>query len=206
MRLLWDISNFSLFQIIVFGFFFLGIYYFVWHNDGSYLQKSIDDIQVNINQSLEEVNKQQQEIKNVKLFEQNVLQQEDIIKQFLNFIPTSLTYPEISALLIKEAKSSGINIEVKQDEQVNQAQQETDYRALKVKLTISGSFAQILLFLSKLTNQKRILIVENINMRINENNNLIEANLSIVAYRHEPRPSPPASQEKNEEGKQESTG
>lgn len=184
MKVLFDIANFKIVQIIVFGSLFLGIYYFTLYDDGSHLRASIADTQTNIDQVSAKVNKKKEEIKNIKIFEKEILNQEDVVKQFLNFIPGSLTFTEVSALLFKEAKLAGINIEVKKDEQVDK-KEDSEYRTLKVRLTIRGAFSQILLFLSKLTNQKRMLVVNNIEMRMDRGNGLIGADLLVSAYRYE---------------------
>ncbi len=183
MRLLFDLAHFGLIQIVVFGGFFLGVYYFTLYNDGSALQKSRADIQAGIQQTEAQVKKTQQELLDIKAFEKEVLNQEEDVKYLMNFIPSSLTFTDISDLLINEAKSSGVNIGLKRDESIDQKEGE-EYHTLNVKLSVNGSFSQILLFLSKLTNQKRILIVHDIDMRVNRQTRLIEADMSISAYRY----------------------
>ena len=193
MRILSDIANFQLTQIIVFGSLFLGAYYFSWYNDGSTLKKSIDDIQTNTQQVELQVNKKQGELENIKSFEKEVLAQEEDVKYFLNFIPSSLTFTDISTLLLREAKSSGVNVGLKKDEKVDK-EEDSEYQTLSVQLAINGSFSQILLFLSKLTQQRRMLIVENIDMIINRQTQLIDAKLLVSAYRHDKK-----SKEKEEQ-------
>lgn len=184
MRIFFDIARFRLIQIIVFGSLFVGVFYFTLYDDGSALRKEIEGIRTNTNQVVAEVEKKKQELEDVKVFEQETINEEEVVKSFLNFIPSSLTYTEVSTLLIEEAKSAGVNIGVKQDRQLHKSG-DTEYKTLNVQLEISGSFSQILLFMSKLTAQRRILVVQDINMGINRENQLIEARLSIAAYRYE---------------------
>ena len=184
MNILFDIARFRTIQIVVFGSFFMGIFYFTMYNDGSVLKKTIADVETNINQVEEQVNKTQKDLEDVGNFEKEILAQEEAVKYFLNFIPSSLTFTEVSTLLIKEAKSAGVNIEVKQDKRGHK-QNDSEYQTLDVQLTVNGAFAQILLFLSNLTNQKRIIIVNNIDMKVDRVTQLIGANLNISAYRYE---------------------
>ncbi len=186
MRFLSDLAHFTVVQILVFGSFLLGVYYFVWYDDGSSLRSSIADVQTNIEQTSEKINTKKEELENVKSFEREILNEEDVVKQFLNFIPSSLTFTEVSSLLINEATSSGINIEVKKDQKVEE-KEDSDYHTLTVRLTVSGAFAQILLFLSKLTSQKRMFVVRSIDMRIDGDTGLREADLLIDTYRYEKR-------------------
>ena len=162
----------------------MGVYYFSWYNNGSTLKKSIDDIQMNTQQVEFQISKKQEELENIKTFEKEVLAQEEDVKYFLNFIPSSLTFTDISTLLLSEAKSSGVNVGLKKDEKVDK-EKDSEYQTLSVQLAVNGSFSQILLFLSKLTQQRRILIVENIDMIINRQTQLIEAKLLVSAYRHD---------------------
>jgi len=153
------------------------------YDDGSALRKSIVEVQKKIEQVEQQVKRKQQELNEVKTFEQEILAQEEAVKYFLNFIPSSLTFTDVSALLINEAKSSGVNIEVKRDERVDE-RDDSEYNTLNIQLTVNGAFSQILLFLSKLTDQKRILVVKNINMRMNRQTQLVKAGMSILAYRY----------------------
>jgi len=183
LQLLINIANFQFIQILVFGSFFLGIYYFTVYDDGSALRKSIVEVQKKIEQVEQQVKRKQQELNEVKTFEQEILAQEEAVKYFLNFIPSSLTFTDVSALLINEAKSSGVNIEVKRDERVDE-RDDSEYNTLNIQLTVNGAFSQILLFLSKLTDQKRIHVVKNINMRMNRQTQLVKVGRSILAYRY----------------------
>ena len=182
MRFLFDISRFHLAQIIVFGSFLCGIFYFTLYDKGDGLKTSMQGIKTNIEDTEKQVKKEQKALEDIKAFEKETLAQEEDIRYFLNFIPSSLTFTEVSTLLINEAKAAGINIEVKQDRQSRQ-NVDSEYQTLDIQLTVKGSFSQILLFLSKLTNQRRILVVNNINMRVDKDQ-LIGASLDISAYRY----------------------
>lgn len=184
MNFLFSLANFQLFSIIVFGGFFLGGYYFAFYDDGSALEKAISDVQTQTRQVEGDISKTQKEIENVKIFEREIKTQQKAVRYFLNYIPNSLTFTEIYTLVLQTAKSSGVNIEVKKDQQTEvQETEDTEYHALTVELKISGAFSQIVLFLSQLTTQKRILIVNNIDMRVERPSPLITADIELMAYR-----------------------
>ena len=184
MRFLFDVAHFQLAQILVFGSLLLGGYYFTLYDDGSELRETIQTIQTDTRRAEAQIEQTEKEIEDVKIFEKEILAEEESVKYFLNFVPNTLTFTEVSTLLIKEAKSSGVNISLKKDKIVNQ-EEDSEYHTLNIGLTISGSFSNILLFLSKLTAQKRILIVNNIDMTVNRQNQLIESVLDISAYRYQ---------------------
>ena len=78
----------------------------------------------------------------MRLFEQEVEHNKKVIKYFINYIPDSLTFAEISSLVNKEALFSGVNIESKEDSQYESGSEDTDYDVLNLKLRVSGSFSQ----------------------------------------------------------------
>ena len=196
MKILFDLARLQFLQIFVFGGIFIGVYYFTLYDDGAYLDKLIKDVQSNIEQTEVKIKKKEEDLETVKEFEREILSEEEVVKYFLNFIPESLTYTELTSLLIKSAEFTGINIELKQDQKV-QVREESEYQTLKIKLTINGSFSQIMFFLSRLTVQKRMLILQKINITIDRTSRLIKADLNIIAYRYNKR------QQKEEEKKKE---
>ena len=82
MKIFFDLANFKVFQIIVFGsLYVLGIYYFTLYDDGSHLQTSIVNIQTNNDQVSQKVTKRsKKKLAQIKIFEQEILTQEDVIK------------------------------------------------------------------------------------------------------------------------------
>ncbi|MCY4321371.1 MAG: type 4a pilus biogenesis protein PilO, partial [Bdellovibrionaceae bacterium] len=124
------------------------------------------------------------EIEQVRLFEQEIENNKKVIKFFINYIPASLTFAEVSSLVNKEASSSGVNIESKEDSQYQGGNENTDYDVLNLKLRASGSFPQIMFFLSRLTSQKRLLIVDNINLSSTPNSEEIMSDINLLAYRY----------------------
>ncbi len=183
MRILFDIANFGIIQLLVFGGLFVGIFYFTSYNDGSHIKKAIEDIESNIQKVSKQNQQKQKEIQDVKMFEKEIMAQEKDVKFLLDFIPKSLTYTDISNLLITTANRSGVNIDVKQDQKV-ESREDSEYHILSIQLAVSGAFSHILLFLSKLTDQRRMLIVNNVTMRVERETQLIKADLNISAYRY----------------------
>lgn len=197
MKIFLDLARLQLFQVLTFGSLLLGVFYFTLYDDGTQLEKLIAGVQGNIDQVEVNIKKKEEELEEVKNFEKEVIAQEEVIKYFLNFIPESLTYTDLSSLLIKAAEFTGINIEVKQDQRVH-SQEEKDYQTLKIQLAVDGSFSQIMFFLSKLTEQKRMLILNKIDMNIDQGSSLIKAKMRIIAYRYY-KPKQPKKEDEDEE-------
>ena len=184
MGFLTGLAHFQLAQVIVLGGFALGLFYFIGYDDGTVLRQTIVDIKNQVTQVEGEAVKVQREIDEVKLFEQEVANNKKIIKFFLNYIPVSLTFTEISYLVNTQAQSSGVNIESKEDNQLEGDQEDTEYDILNIKLKVSGSFSQIMFFLSKLTDQERLLVVNRINLNISPESKQIMSDINLLAYRY----------------------
>ncbi|MCZ0931837.1 MAG: type 4a pilus biogenesis protein PilO, partial [Oligoflexia bacterium] len=142
-----------------------------------------------------EVAKVKAEIEQIKLFEREVLNHKKVIKFFLNYIPASLTFTEISSLVNKQALSSGVNIESKEDNQFENPGENTEYDILNLKLKVSGSFSQIMFFLSKLTDQNRLLVVNKIDLNISSEAKQIMSNINLLAYRYRENIEEPAKEQ-----------
>ncbi|MGI9548437.1 MAG: type 4a pilus biogenesis protein PilO [Bdellovibrionales bacterium] len=181
MKFIVNIANFDFVQIIVFGCLLMGVYWMLIFNDGSELNKQISDTENQVQQLEASVIKKQKEIKSLEDFKKEVSLKEKTVSYFLNYIPNELSSIDIFALLNKEAKVTGVNIEDKQD-QASLTQEA--YEILRIKLKVSGSFPQVVLFLSQLTKQKRILIVDNVSMRVAQDKRLIFADLDVFAFRY----------------------
>lgn len=194
-----SIAHFQFIQIIVLGGFGLGVFYFTAYNDGAVLRQSIVDVKNQVRQKEGEVADVRMEINKVKQFEQEVSQHKKVIKFYLNYIPETLTFTEVSSLVNEQALSSGVNIESKEDSNQTQNQEgNTDYDILNMKLKVSGSFPQIMFFLSKLTYQKRLLFVNKIDLNIMPESRQIMSDINLQAYRYKADIDPPADEGEKE--------
>ena len=198
MGFLMSLAHFQVANIIVLGGFFLGIFYFTAYDDGAVLREVIVDIENQIKQTDTEISKVQNEISQVKIFEQEVSNNKKVIKYFLNYIPATLTFTELSSLVNRQALSSGINIESKEDnKQLANQEDNPEYDTLNLKLKVSGSFSQLMFFLSKLTEQKRVLVINRIDLSLLAEEQQIISNIDILAYRYKGEVDSPNKEQTN---------
>lgn len=183
MKFLFTLYHLKLIQIIVSGTALLGLYFFAFYDNGSLSERSIEQLMSNIKQKDVKIEKLEEQLVLVKKIEQSFKEDQAQVNKLLSFIPKKLTYTDISILLNKEANDSGINIENRTDQAATQ-NDNAEYQILKIQLKIKGSFVQIMLFLSRLTSQDKLIIVKKIDMQIQDKTSLIVANLSVEAYRY----------------------
>ena len=170
-------------QIITLGSFFMGMYYFTFYDDGSFLKKKTAEVHTQIQNTDQKIQKQKNEITRLLNYKTAIEREARAIQYFLSYIPNEYTAIDIFHFLTQEAKNAGINIEDKADQGVKDGE---FYDALKVHVRVAGSFSQVLLFLSRLTAQKKILVVNDINLSISsgEDDQWITASMTVYAYRY----------------------
>jgi len=183
MTFLLSFANNSLIQIFVFGSFFLGLFYFSFYDDGTDLRNEIQGVRSQIQTVQGGVQKTKTEIENVLVFKAGLEKEEELVKALLNYTPEKLLFNEISILLNNEALSSGVNIESRRDGSVDDIPN-TEYQALSLDIELTSSFSQLMIFLSKLTQQPRILIVESIDVKIYKTKDLLSTRIKLLAYRY----------------------
>ena len=183
MNLLNDISNLTLTQILVFGSVLAGGFYFTFYNKGGGLQSQIDNERTAFQQAENLLKQKEQELVKLKQFESDLKKDERSINIFLDYISEQMTSIEMFRFITQEAKTAGVNIEDKTD---HGAEEQKSLDILKASLRISGSFQQIVFFLSKLTDQKRILAVTKISISGSESDQHVIASMDISAYRYKP--------------------
>ena len=183
-QLLSNIALMGVMQIVVLGGFLLGMYYFTFYDDGTYLRKKTAEVQTQVKIADQKIQKQKEEVARLVNFQKSLEREARAIKYFLSYIPNEYTVIDVFHFLTQEAKSAGINIEDKSDRGVEDGD---IYDALKVNVKVAGSFSQVLLFLSRLTAQKKILVVKEINFTLvnsEGNQKRITANMTVYAYRY----------------------
>lgn len=174
----------SIIQIFVFGSFLMGVYYFSFYNDGEFLRKEIKAVKADIQTARQNVDKTRIEIDNLLIFKSEVEKNQEIVKALINYTPESLTFNEVSTIITNEALVSGVNIEAKRDGSVDDVP-DTNYQTLNVEIKLLSSFSQLMHFLSKLTQQKRILIVHSIDIKIDQDKDFVSTRIRLLAYRYQ---------------------
>jgi len=196
MNFIASFSRNTVLQIFVFGAFFMGLYYFSFYDDGAPLKKEIQNVRSQIQTAQTNISKAQGDLENKMIFKREVETDEKVVKDLLNYTPESLTFNEISIIITNEALTSGVNIDTKRDGRVEDIP-DTNYQTLEIEVNIISSFSQLMVFLSKLTEQKRVLIVQAIDIQVDEKTDLISAKLALLAYRYEEPNNPEESNQES---------
>ena len=180
MRVVQDIANLGILQILVFGVMLTGIFYFTLFNDGKHLIKETDKIKTGITSTEAKIKEKEKELETTKDFVKQVEQGEEAVRYFLSYIPKDITTIDLFSFLNKEAKATGVNIEDKSDRDVLEVDV---YEGLQAEIKITGSFSQTLLFLSNLTGQQQVIIVDEVNMSLKDSGT-VSTGVKLMAFRY----------------------
>lgn len=184
MRVLIGLAHLGFIQIVVYGSIFMGVFYFGFFDDGQVIKDKTEQIRAQIVQTEKSIRGQKLELQNIRELEKQIESKEDAVRYFLSYIPQEITTIDLFNYLNREAKSTGVNIEDKKDGKFIEV--ESVYEGLRMSIKLSGSFVQMLLFLSNLTGQKQILIVDKVSIHIFGENS-VTADIQVLAFRYKHR-------------------
>ena len=193
MKLLNDISNLNLIQIVVFGSILTGVFYFSFYNNGTAIEKQLEETRLQLQNSEKSLKEKKEELDRLVQFEKDLETDEKSIGGFLDYIPKEMTTVEMFRFITQEAKISGVNIEDKQD---HGSKEEEMVYSMKASLKVSGTFPQVVFFLSRLTAQKRILLVDQIRLENQRDNQIVMASMDVYAFRYKTDPPPEEKKKK----------
>ena len=187
------LSRLQIIHILIIGGAIIGVYYFALFDDGSQIKSETEGVKQSLQAERANISKKTENLKEVKIFEKEGSYNRKLFKEFIALTPADLNTSEVSALLLNEAKNFGLNVTNKEYmmDQASEASSEEGkkvqhYTTIKIKLTLQGDFSQILSFLAQLTGQKRVLVVESIDMKRNQESKLVESSIEVLAYRYNP--------------------
>lgn len=143
-------------RAVILSFILMGVYYLIAFDDGGKLRAQLDQATSRNNEVQSEIDKTDKELKEIA--ELKLAQEKDVnrLNLLLGFIPERLTKIELMRMLSNESKAVGANILGITDSGISMDKSEF-YDEIAVEVTLSGSFSQLMLFISNLTRLKQIV-------------------------------------------------
>jgi Tfp pilus assembly protein PilO len=133
-------------------------------------------VQLNdIQQKALKIDKEIEEIRALKAAQEKDAERLNV---FLGFIPEKLSNFEMMRTLSNEAKAVGVNINSIKDSGQTSGKTGEFYEEIGVDISLEGSFAQLLLFLSNLTRLNQIVTLNTLEIR---GGGAVDAPLSMAA-------------------------
>lgn len=148
---------------LVIGVVFALLYYMVAFDDGSKVEQQIVNVKNQMVSTEGDIAKQRRVIRE---YEQLLLQKEslgDNFSRLVNYIPESFTTNQQMKILSEQAKSAGALVdEIKQS---GKGKEFNFFQEVLVEVKLSGTFSQVVLFLSNLTKIDRVIVLKGLSIQ-----------------------------------------
>ncbi len=181
-------SQLSIGMIIILSAGFAGIYYITKYDKGESIKNEIASLDTQKSAVQKEIEELNGELNNLNELDKAMNSMSGEINKFLQFIPNKMTSSIVLNHLNQQAKVAGVDL---QDiVTYSNVEKREFYEKLKVNVTVKGLFTQVLVFLSKLTNLKEIITVEQFSMepiaqkKYAKGANEIKIQMDIYGYRY----------------------
>ncbi len=125
-------------------------------------------------------------------FEEESIKISDQLKAAIEFLPTKLNEQDILTKIANEARSAGVR---QTSVQPKKAQQKGFYEELQMDVELEGSYTQLVLFLSYISNIQRIVNIKGLELRFKDFVDevpILRLKGTLVAYRYIEKPVEPA--------------
>lgn len=160
-------ARLTLLRAFVMSFFLMGLYYVLMYDNGdaqrAMIERTHSDVQ-RVQAELTEVNKSLERAKSFQTASQGL---GNSIQKLLSFIPENFRMGQLMKMISSEARISGLDLKNMQPVVVvqgtnNAGRSLAEFEEIGVQLELTGSFSQILSFMSSLTEKKQIFLFEKI--------------------------------------------
>jgi len=157
------LKGMSLAQAAVIGFALVGFYWAIIYNDGKAIQAQISSVEVQIRNNIKEKMEIENSIVEAKKFSIEVDQWGEKMKKIFEYVPEKLNTLDLMKVVSNEAKASGTNI-VNIESRGSIKDDDKAYEEISVTVGLTGSYSQLLLFLSNLTKVDKIITLKEISI------------------------------------------
>jgi Tfp pilus assembly protein PilO len=182
--------NLPLGNCLMIGFFVALAYYLVFYNSGSVLQTNIQARKSEIQDLQHKIADEDKKIAQIEQFKKATQVMGQDFQSLVAYIPAKFGSFDLMRSVSNEAKAAGINIS-----RINEsaaAEKMGFYEQFKVRADLTGSFQQIMLFLSFLTRTEQIMTVPSLELRTDSRSSnptdtpTLRFNVEIFGYRYLP--------------------
>lgn len=148
--------------IFVFGVGLAGGYWMLKYDNGSSIQKKIDQAATEKETLQAEVDELTSKLRNLQEADRTINEMGDQFDQFLKLIPNKMNSSLVMEYLNTISLATGVRVTSIQSHPTSE--RKDFYEKLKISVTLRGFYTEILSFLAKLTGLSEIVTVENFEM------------------------------------------
>lgn len=137
------------------GVLFLGLYYVLFFDDGSRLDRNIKRLKSEISKKRTVAETTEKKLENQKRFQQEVVALSEQFREALEFLPNEINVADLIRRINSQARSSGASIVRIQPRRERGRQ--PGYEEIFMDVELQGSFAELVSFLANISKIQRII-------------------------------------------------
>ena len=189
MNLVEVLNRMTMGRAVMLGLVIAAVYYFIVFDQGRVQQGNIASGQAQVQELQTKVKDIQAKLDRAAVYKKTAAEIGTTINRLLGVIPEKFGMSDLMRIVSNEAKVAGSSLS-----DISPGNQEIstvakEFEELNVKLDVSGSFLQHMVFLSNLTKISQILIVRRFDMSMaheakGEDAAVVKMTADIVAYRY----------------------
>lgn len=177
-----QLTNVSMRAILLIGLGVGLLYYLIWYNDGSRLEKRIKVAQQDVQEKQKKIKKIKKEIEDGRKFERELNTMIEAYQKALEYIPNEFSVFELTRTISDEARAAGTNI-LKISPKAERDRKEF-YEEMSVDIELEGSFGELTLFLANISKVRRILNTKDLQVSERTGSELLRFKGTLVGYRY----------------------
>lgn len=173
-------------KVIVGGLVAAGIYWGLYYDDGSSLEAAITALNTQYTASERQLRETKEAMADAEKFEKAVRQNEVQFDKVLEYLPSDINTNEMTRLVNQQAQLAGPRVVT--TTAIETIEKKSFYEMTRLDFALSGTFSQVVLFLSSLSKIQRLLTFDKIKLKIDAGpageSPQVELSGILVAYRY----------------------
>lgn len=183
------LKRLSLIRAVMLGMVLAAIYYFLMFDSGMSQTNAIQAAHAQIESLQREIQENQRKLDRAAVYKKTAGEIGTTITRLLGVIPEKFGISDLTKIVSNEARIAGSSLSGITPNQPEISPVAKEFEELTVRLDMSGSFLQHMVFLSNLTKINQILIVRKFDFTLlkeakGDEMPLVHMNAEIVAYRY----------------------
>jgi Tfp pilus assembly protein PilO len=191
------LKNITTGQALIAGLVLAGLYFFMFYDDGSILETNIASIRSDIQKGQTEMEDVRKAIEDAERYQKTKAALGVEMDNILLAIPIKLNSTDLMKTMSNEAKSVGaeiISLSAPQSFRAEPGDANTVYEPILISVELSGTYNQLMLFLSNLTRLNKIITSTKLQLSLKSSSGpvrpgtppTLSMNASFQAYKYNP--------------------
>jgi type IV pilus assembly protein PilO len=174
-------------KAIMIGLVLTVIFYFLIYNDGSALEANLAAGRAALEQKTRELESMRKTLADAKTHQEVAARLGKDMEQVLSAVPQDYNNIELMKLVSTEAKSVGLNILSLAGGEGQASDPGKNFVPINVSVSLSGTFNQIMMFLSNLTKVGKVILTRDLNLTAGNStatSPIMTFSATLIAYRY----------------------